>query len=119
MYPLRDGKSRAADAGRVGSTETDPAPIPAQEIPAEAIGRCLGLFSLSHLHEHRAWSHFVENCPENDNAGSGANKQESVTDWKEGRACPGGATQVLPSPTSSFRHSYCTTHSHQEVTGLI
>lgn len=71
MCSLGDGKSRAADVGCVGSREMDPALIPAQKIPAEAIGRSPGLFNLSLLHEPRAWSHFAENCPENDNVGSG------------------------------------------------
>lgn len=47
MYSLGDGKSKAADVGRVGSREMDPALIPAQEIPAEAIGRSLSSSTLA------------------------------------------------------------------------
>lgn len=80
------------------------------------------LFNLCLLQEHRAQSHFAENCLENDSVGSdeAAKQQESVMDWKGGAGgCTGGTTLVLISPTSSSNHIYCSTYSHWEVTGLI
>lgn len=113
MYSLGDEKSKAADGGRVGSRKIDPALIPAQEIPAEAIGRSLGSSTLASSTNtgHEA---ILPRTAQRMTMWGQVRLQTAkvVRDWKEGRVCPGGATQVVPSPTSSFSHGYCTAYSH-------